>query len=565
VLCILTSQGCKRGADLYGAWEGTAKATEGCARVRRASEGNGDDMADEDVSVRVVIVGGGVAGVSCAEELVNCLCSRSAKLLKGAVRYHITIVSSDGRVLKRSEKNETETERNAVDVTVTVSQSDEVVRWLEEKVVARATTAQVSLDFVQGTVVGIDTNTRKVSVMGADGETLAVPYSKICLCVGSSPKRVLESDDVVTVRDTDSVAAVTGKLADARVHGGGGNPKIVLVGNGGIALDMVAGMRGVDVCWVVKHGGIGDAFFDGECGVFLEEELLGIRNGRRHNDNGARDPYRGIVAPRSSTKQPVMGGASVGPSWTGGLERNAAAAYGELVVEKHCEVIRIESRDGIHRVELSNGGVVEDVSLIVSAIGVDPSPNVAWLPPEIERAHDGGIAVNVDMRTSCDGIFAAGDACTVLRDPEMALGTHTTWFQMRLWSQARSMGIRAAHCILGVHNKMASDLAFDLFTHATTFLGKRVVLLGSFNGQGLETTRQDGDEITLFSRVTGDVPGERSFARVVIQHGKVKGAICIGEMDLSEVLENLILDGLDVSAFGSDIISGCVDLDDVFD
>ena len=48
---------------------------------------------------------------------------------------------------------------------------------------------------------------------------------------------------------------------------------MVVVGNGGIALDMVAGMRGVDVCWVVKHDGIGDAFFDGECGVFLEEEL----------------------------------------------------------------------------------------------------------------------------------------------------------------------------------------------------------------------------------------------------------------------------------------------------
>ena len=52
---------------------------------------------------------------------------------------------------------------------------------------------------------------------------------------------------------------------------------------------------------------------------------------------------------------------------------------------------------------------------------------------------------------------------------------------------------------------------------------------------------------------------------MVIQHGKVKGAICIGETDLSEVLENLIMDGLDVSAFGPEIVSGSVDLDDVFD
>ena len=255
----------------------------------------------------------------------------------------------------------------------------------------------------------------------------------------------------------------------------------------------------------------------------------------------------------------------MGPWWVGGLGRDAAAGFGGLVVEKRCEVTRMEHIDGFYRVELSNGRAVEDVSLIVSAIGVDPTPNVAWLPPEIERAQDGGVAVDIDMRTSCDGIFAAGDACTVSRDPQRALGAHTTWFQMRLWSQARSMGIRAAHCILGVHDQMASDLAFDLFTHATMFLGKRVVLLGSFNGQGLETTRHDVDEVTLFSRVKGDVPGQRSFVRVVIQHGKVKGAICIGETDLSEVLENLIMDGLDVSAFGPEIVSGSVDLDDVFD
>jgi NADPH-dependent 2,4-dienoyl-CoA reductase/sulfur reductase-like enzyme len=541
------------------------KVTQDRERAQRAREAN--DMTDEDVSVRVVIVGGGVAGVSCAEELINCLCSRSAKILKGAGRYHITLVSSDGRALKRSEANEPESERNAVDVTVSLSQSDEVVRWLEEKAAA-GSTAQVSLEFVQGTVMGINAITRTVYVADAEGGTLPVSYTKLCLCMGSSPKRVLECVDVVTVRDTDSVAAVAGMLAGARQRAIGGNPKVMVVGNGGIALDMVAGMRGVDVCWVVKHGGIGDAFFDGECGVFLEEELHGIRKDRRHADKKPRDAQRGILAPRSSTKQPVMGGASVGPSWTGGLGRDAAhvdTAYGDLVVEKNCEVTRIEKRGDVYRVELSNGGVVEDVSLIVSAIGVDPSPNVTWLPPEIERAQDGGIAVDIDMQTSCDGVFAAGDVCTVVRDTEMAPGTHTTWFQMRLWSQARSMGIRAAHCILEVQDQMASDLAFDLFSHTTTFLGKRVVLLGSFNGQGLETACHGGDDITFFSRVSGDVPGDRSFVRVVIQHGKVKGAICIGKTDLSEVLENLILDGLDVSAFGADIISENVDLDDIFD
>ena len=47
--------------------------------------------------------------------------------------------------------------------------------------------------------------------------------------------------------------------------------------------------------------------------------------------------------------------------------------------------------------------------------------------------------------------------------------------------------------------------------------------------------------------------------------GTVKGAICIGHTDTSEVLENLIMDGLDVSAYGSDIVSGSLHLEDVFD
>ena len=522
--------------------------------------------------VRVVIVGGGVAGVSCAEELINVLSSRAVKLIKGAKRYSITLVSSDGGTLKRSETREAETKQKDYDVKVTVSQSDEVVRWLKGRICEGTASLDVSLDFIQGTATGIDTRSRTVSVQVACGSVMTVPYSKLCVCTGSSPKRVLESDDVVTVRDTDSVVEVASMLAKARQRyrqrrsgSQDMNPKLLVVGNGGIALDIVAGVRGVDVCWVVKHESIGDAFFDGECGAFLEEELVGMRQNSRDVPSHAEGSDK-VVAPRMSTKQPVMDGASVGPSWAGALalKGDTGDRYGALVVEKCCELTRIENNDGIYTVGLSNGRVVDDVALIISAIGVDPSPNIAWLPHDICRAPDGGIAVDMDMCTSCDGVFAAGDACFVSREVEGAGATHTTWFQMRLWSQARSMGVRAAHCILGVQDQMASDLAFDLFTHATTFLGKRVILLGSFNGQELES-HGGQDDIKLFSRVIGDVPGERSFIRVVIQDGKVKGAICIGHTEPSEVLENLIMDGLDVSAYGSDIVSGSLDLEDVFD
>ena len=533
-----------------------------------------------------------MAGVSCAEAILTCVSSLKDRVLRegwsgvgssksggdrdsSRDRWHVTLVSSE-RVLKRSEVTLERDMSSGYDVDVAVGGSDEVVRWLRSK---GGDSGRVSLEFVQGTVVGLDVVRHEVRVTTGDGRidrkgeeevvgVVSLSYDRLCVCTGSSPKRVLGSAEVVTVRDTDSVAGVAAMLEGAMIGGEGG--RLVVVGNGGIALDVVANVRGVDVCWVVRHGSIGDAFFDGECGAFLEEEMVGLR---RAGGAGAGvkngGDFSGVYAPRASTKQPVMGGASVGPAWAGGLG-GGTRAYGELVVEKGCEVVRVEKVEGTveggrgssrYRVGLSNGKEIADVSVIVSAIGVDPTPNVSWLPLEVVRAPDGGILVDSDMRTSCAGVFAAGDACTVSRGGGGGGGDgNAGWFQMRLWSQARSMGIRAAHCMLGVQDQMASDLAFDLFTHVTTFLGKRVVLLGSFNGQGLE---EDAGGVRFVSRVTGDVPGQRSFVRVVLQGGRVKGAICIGETDLSEVLEHLILDGLDVSAFGDELLT--IDLEDIFD
>ena len=45
---------------------------------------------------------------------------------------------------------------------------------------------------------------------------------------------------------------------------------------------------------------------------------------------------------------------------------------------------------------------------------------------------------------------------------------------MRLWTQARVMGTYAAHCMAGKADELASGFNFELFTHVTRFLGKKV-------------------------------------------------------------------------------------------
>lgn len=83
----------------------------------------------------------------------------------------------------------------------------------------------------------------------------------------------------------------------------------------------------------------------------------------------------------------------------------------------------------------------------------------------------------------------------------------------------------------------------------------QVVLLGLFNGQKL------GSDYEIILRVS-----ERSeYVKVVMQDGRMQGAILIGETDLEETFENLILNQLDLSPYGEDILNPNIDIEDYFD
>jgi len=209
-------------------------------------------------------------------------------------------------------------------------------------------------------------------------------------------------------------------------------------------------------------------------------------------------------------------------------------------------------------VSLSDGRKIH-ADIVISAIGVDPGPAVAWVPESISRGPDGGLSVDRCLQTSAKGVYAAGDACCACWGAE----TPPHWFQMRLWSQARAMGVYAAHCMAGIGGDRGADMAFELFTHVTRFLGKKIVLLGLYNGQRLEAESEE--DMVTYSRVTEDDQDRRSFVRVLLSRGRVQGAVMIGETDLEETIENLILDGLDVSRYGPDLLDPDAELDHIFD
>jgi pyridine nucleotide-disulfide oxidoreductase domain-containing protein 1 len=58
------------------------------------------------------------------------------------------------------------------------------------------------------------------------------------------------------------------------------------------------------------------------------------------------------------------------------------------------------------------------------------------------------------------------------------------------------------------------------------------------------------------------VAGEQ-YVKAVMRNGRMVGAVLIGETDLEETFENLILNQLDLSEFGDELLNQ--DIEDFFD
>lgn len=67
--------------------------------------------------------------------------------------------------------------------------------------------------------------------------------------------------------------------------------------------------------------------------------------------------------------------------------------------------------------------------------------------------------------------------------------------------------------------------------------------------------------LEVWTRITP----EEEYVKLIIYHGKVIGALLIGDTDLEEVCENLILNELDVRRYGMALLDPDIDIEDYFD
>lgn len=89
------------------------------------------------------------------------------------------------------------------------------------------------------------------------------------------------------------------------------------------------------------------------------------------------------------------------------------------------------------------------------------------------------------------------------------------------------------------------------------------MLLGLYNGQKLQ--HEPREDVVMYSRVLDEGTPNATFVRVLLLRGKLQGAVLIGETELEETFENLILDGLDLSQYGPGLLDPDIELDHVFD
>ncbi|XP_012256809.2 pyridine nucleotide-disulfide oxidoreductase domain-containing protein 1 [Athalia rosae] len=464
-----------------------------------------------------VVIGGGIAGVSCAESLA--------------------FLAPEERVILITASPLIKAVTNIVPLSQMMTRFD-----VQERDALSLSEMHPSISIIHDTVMSVDLVNKYVETESGQ----IVRYKKLCLCNGASPKMIAQDNPhVLGIRDTESVNNFSKKVKNAR--------RIVIVGNGGIATEIVHEIQGIEMIWVIKDKHISATFVDPGAAEFFQYKLL--KKGNDTSEDGIVKRMKYKIA----DEQAVAGGAALGPDWHRNYNITGISQTSSPVqVEYSCELVAISSEshhdeDNTENwpiyVKLTNGKNI-GCDFVVSATGVIPN-SVMRGSEELKRGEDGGYLVDDRLKTSEKDVFAAGDVCTANWD----LAQH--WFQMRLWTQAMQMGRYAAKSMVCEFRgeECLQDFCFELFTHVTKFFGFKVVLLGLYNGQKLK------GEYEILLRVTKGA----EYVKLILKNGKLQGAVLIGETNLEEMCENLILDQLDLSVYGEDLLNPDIDVEDYFD
>lgn len=480
----------------------------------------------------IVIIGGGIAGATCAK--VFSLDNPAFDVILISASPVVKMVANL-RTIGRS-----------IDIFDVIEQNSSALE-------------NINLKVLHNNVILLDSKKRTVTLDNGS----VIKYSKLAICTGAKPKMIPMQNDINVkrfikcIRDTETAKDFQSILSTSK--------RIIIVGNGGIATELVYEVSGCEIVWAIKDNNFGATFFDSVVSKFFSDFLKedpaskGAQITKRHH----------FTVNQAESEQKNEFGVALGPDWHNGFSM-IGKSQKNVVIEKCCQISNIyrdvasiptEKSSHIVKstdqdnwnvyVELSTGQIY-GCDMVISATGVLPNSQVFTENNTFTLGADKALLVDNEMRTSIEHIYAAGDVCAA----GWPLAAH--WFQMRLWTQARQMGFYAAKCISAHIHKTSPELYFnfDVFTHVTRFFGLRVILLGLYNGQGLPL-----EDCSIQCRVTA----KKELIKVVLRNGSMQGAVLIGETDFEETFEKLIYNQFDLSRFGEHLLDDVVDVEDFFD
>ena len=212
------------------------------------------------------------------------------------------------------------------------------------------------------------------------------------------------------------------------------------------------------------------------------------------------------------------------------LDDPAASLLKEAIHSKGCEVllcantVRVIGTDKVEAVELADGRVIP-ADLVVCAVGVRPNTDLAKAAGlECRR----GILINDQMRTSDPNIFALGE-CAEHRGIAYGL-VEPAYEQARVLARTLAGDPSAAYggSILATNLKVSGVSLFSA---------------GDFLGEGKDTLLYED-------------PGQSIYKKIVIEDGKVAGAVLYGDTADGLWYLDLIKSGEAVDDMREDLIFG---------
>lgn len=244
----------------------------------------------------LVVIGGGIAGVTCAKVLALENSQLSVILVSASpVVKLVANLKTIGRsidVFDVIEQNSNSLESSNLKVHVNqVIQLDSVKRY-------------VKLD---------------------DGTTLN--YSNLCICTGAKPKLIPFHNEhtskyIKCIRDTETAKDFQSILSNSK--------RIVIVGNGGIATELVHEVNQCEIVWAIKDDNFGATFFDSAVSKFFTAFLT--NSNTKESNISKRQNFNTDQAYRTNEF-----GAALGPDWHSGylLKGNNQK---KVTIEKNCHV-----------------------------------------------------------------------------------------------------------------------------------------------------------------------------------------------------------------------------------